>query len=501
MRGKKLTCIPGTKAPTIAILVLGVLCCHFSAFGQNTPIIIENQRELFVDDHLLETLENADIRLGTPVSGGVAMEFKEPWEGQFCAYVSIVNDGRFFHMYYRGMAGYENKGDQEVTCYATSVDGIHWKKPNLGLFKINGTWNNNVVMPDNPQTSTHNFTVLYDTRQGVPKEAKFKAVGGHSSGGGLYRYISEDGVHWKRYQDTTALFPDFALDSQNVLAWVPSENSYAIYMRTWTEAKPGKPYGGTRTIARSVSKDFTHWSKPERMTFGNTEIEHLYTNTTHPYFRAPQILIAMPFRFSPKKQVLSEEELTRLDVDPTQRKGVSDAVFMTSRGGNVYDRKFLTSFIRAGSDQRNWAARSNQPSLGVIPTGETEMSFFVTRAYGTRDIYLERMKLRKDGFAAIHGGFEEGFAITKPVLIRGNTFRANYATSANGYIKIVFLDEKGREIPGFGEKEASDVIGDKIDGKVTWKGGKTLAELTDKKVRIKFIVKDADIYSFGISEE
>ena len=471
------------------------------ASGQDSSIVLHNQRELFIDNFLLDSLIDLDVRLATPVPAGAVMEFPERWEGQFCAYVSVINDGTFFHMYYRGLTGYENRGDQQVTCYAVSADGIHWRKPNLGLFKVNGTWDNNVVMNDNPQGSTHNFCVLYDDREDIPPAEKFKAVGGHVASGGLYRYVSADGVHWNRYQDTTGLFSEFALDSHNVLTWVPAENQYAIYMRDWSESSPDNLYKGVRTIVRPVSQDFTHWSEPEQMTFGDTEPEHLYTNATHPYFRAPQLLIAMPFRFSPQKQALSEEELMRFDIDSTQRKGVSDAVLMTSRGGTTYDRTFLTSFVRPGTDQRNWAARSNMPALGVIPTGDSEMSFFIIRAYGTEDIYLERMTLRKDGFASIHAGFEEGSATTKPVTLRGNTFLANYATSSKGYVKVVLLDEESNEIPGFGEADAVEMVGDKIDGEVLWEGGKTIQDLGDTKVRIRFIAQDADIYSFGVFDE
>ena len=133
-------------------------------------------------------------------------------------------------------------------------------------------------------------------------------------------------------------------------------------MRDWSESSPGGLYEGVRTIVRSVSKDFTHWSEPEQMTFGDTEMEHLYTNATHPYFRAPQLLIAMPFRFSPQKQALSEEELIRFDIDPTQRKGVSDAVLMTSRGGTSYDRKFLTSL--SGPE---WINATGRPAVICRP--------------------------------------------------------------------------------------------------------------------------------------
>ena len=168
------------------LLLFAILLHHFTASGQDSAIVLENQRELFVDDYLLENLDNLDVRLATPVPAGAVMEFPEPWEGQFCAYVSVINDGTFFHMYYRGLTGYENQGDQQVTCYAVSADGIHWRKPNLGLFEVNGTWDNNVVMADNPQGSTHNFCVLYDDREEVPLAEKFKAVGGHVDSGGLY---------------------------------------------------------------------------------------------------------------------------------------------------------------------------------------------------------------------------------------------------------------------------------------------------------------------------
>ena len=53
---------------------------------------------------------------------------------------------------------------------------------------------------------------------------------------------------------------------------------------------------------------------------------------------------------------------------------------MTSRGGDSYDRKFLEAFVRPGPDDGNWGARSNMPALGVVQTGATQMSFYITAA-------------------------------------------------------------------------------------------------------------------------
>ena len=101
---------------------------------------------------------------------------------------------------------------------------------------------------------------------------------------------------------------------------------------------------------------------------------------------------------------LSDTAMQAMGIDKTMWKGVSDAVLLTSRGGNSYERMFMQSFVRPGTNQQNWAARSTIPACGIIPTGKNEMSFFVTRAYGTKDIFLERMVLRVDGFASLHGG-------------------------------------------------------------------------------------------------
>jgi hypothetical protein len=484
--------------------------CFLLPFLSNAqlPIVIENRLELFIDSHIMEKFEEMEVRLGTPVSGGIALKFNEPWERRFSGgYVSVLTDGKLFRIYYRG-EGEGQGAPGQVTCYAESKDGIHWVKPKLGLFKVKGSANNNVVMKGNHQQSTHNLSVLFDARTGVPDDERFKAVGGVASsirpGRGLYRYVSADGIHWKRYKDSTALFIDgYGMDSQNVLAWLPEENLYAIYLRTWTGDKPGDKtlLKGMRTIARSVSEDFIHWSEPVPMQFGDSPAENLYTNATQPYFRAPHILISMPFRFSPDSKVLSDKEMESMDIDKTMWKGVSDAVLMSSRGGNIYERKFLESFVRPGNDQRNWAARSTIPALGIIPTGQNEISFFLTRAYGTSDCYLERMKLRVDGFASLHTGYIEGAGISKPVVLRGKNFKINYSASSIGYIYVVLLDETGKEIEGFGRADAHKLMGDKIDADVKWKSGKTISDIGDKPVRIKFISRDADIYSFVVGEK
>jgi len=491
-------------------LIVATLGLGWGMFGADVSLRLVNQRELFLDDAVLETLHGVDARLATPVPAGVVLKFDDPWEGKFSgAFVSIIRDQNLFRMYYRGAGGIGG-GKDEITCYAESEDGMRWRKPKLGLVEAKGNRDNNILLGYHPERYTHNFAVLLDDRPGVPAAQRYKAVGGgmttsaesKATGAvrGLYRFVSADGIHWEKVPGEP-LFKGYALDTQNVLAWIPAENCYAVYLRMWTEDEPGKPHWrGVRLIARSISKDFVTWSEPERMTYGDTPLEDLYTNATHPYFRAPQLLIAMPFRFAPERRILPQTELEALRVDKSMWSGVSDAVILTSRGGATYQRKFMESFVRPGPDRINWAARSTIPALGVIPTGPAEMSFFVTRAYGTPECRLERMTLRTDGFASLHAGYPAGYAITKPLALAGNALVANFATSSIGFVKIAVLDERGAEISGFTAMDAIELAGDRIDEPVKWKSGKTIADLGGRTVRLKFILRDADMYSFGAFE-
>lgn len=66
---------------------------------------------------------------------------------------------------------------------------------------------------------------------------------------------------------------------------------------------------------------------------------------------------------------------------------------------------------------------------------------------------------------------------------------------------MVLLDEAGNEIAGFGEADAMEAVGDRLDGAITWKSGQTIRNLRGRSVRIKFIARDADIYAFRVSGE
>jgi hypothetical protein len=450
---------------------------------------IGSRLELFVDDFLLERLDGASLRLHEPHPAGEVLRFDKPWEGPHCGYFTVIQDGARFRMYYRGLPESGRDGsDSEVTCYAESRDGIRWTRPELGLFEVRGTRANNVILAGQAPFS-HNFSPFLDTRPGVPQEERFKAMAGTSESG-LHVFSSEDGISWKRWHEGPVQRQG-AFDSQNVAFWSESEGVYALYLRTWTAGE----FKGVRTVSRSTSTNLVDWSRPEPMGFGATTIEHLYTSQTEPYFRAPHLYLAFPMRFVPGRQVLSDAQARELGVRPGYASDCAETVFMTSRGGTNYSRQFMEGFIRPGLDPGNWASRAGFTALGILPTGPGEISLYKLDHYAQPSIHLTRYTLRTDGFASLHGPFRGGEAVTRPVRFTGRELVLNVATGAAGSVRVELQDEAGKPLPGFTVNECLEIVGDDLERPVRWKTAPDLGSLAGQEVRMRFQLKDADVYA------
>ena len=477
--------IPCMLLLSVVFLVMTPKPVHAQAVVVN----IGTRLELFLDTLLIEKLDNLCRILHAPEDAGPVFFFDRPWEGPFCGYSTVIQERDVYRLYYRGlpMAG-QDGSSMETTCYAESRDGVHWTRPDLGFYEKAGTRKNNVILADAAPV-THNFSPFLDTREGIDPAQRYKALGGTRSSG-LIAYVSADGIRWNRLQKEPVITEGY-FDSQNVSFWSGEEGLYLCYFRTW------KKVGGEnfRTISRTTSGDFIHWSDPVAMDFGDTPVEHLYTNQTAPYFRAPHIYVAIAARFMPGRQVLTEEQALRLDVNPAYFNDCSDAVLMTSRGGNRYQRDFMEGCIRPGIGLQNWVSRSNYPALNVVRTGPYEMSVYVNQDYAQPTSHLQRYTLRLDGFVSVHASYEGGVMTTRPIQFSGDTLLLNFSTSAAGSIRVGILDLEGNSIEGHGLENAAELIGNEIEKAVSWPGGQDLSELAERPVRLCFVMKDADLYS------
>lgn len=460
--------------------------------SQNSPAAIRDigtRLEPFADDFLIGELRGATHRLREPVPFGTALVFDRPWEGAFAGYVTVFRDGGRFRMYYRGIPTSGADGSEaEVTCTAESADGIIWEKPELGLYDVRGSKKNNIVLAGMKPFS-HNFAPFIDARAGVPAAERYKALAGTAESG-LTAFVSPDGYRWRKLREAPVL-RDGAFDSQNVGFWSEHENCYVCYFRTWT----GGGFNGFRTVSRSTSKDFLTWSKPEPMDFGGTPSEHLYTNQTTPHPGAPHLYVALPMRFMPGRKVLTPDQARALGVDPGYAGDCAECVFMTSRGGASYKRTFMEGFIRPGSDPGNWASRAGMTACGIAVTGPAEFSIYKQAHYAQPSAHIIRHTLRRDGFASVNAPYAGGELITRPLAHGGKRLVLNVSTSAAGSVRVEVADTEGRPLEGRTLAECDEIVGDMTERPVTWKGASDLSMTVGKTIRLRFVMKDADIYS------
>ncbi|TWU20309.1 hypothetical protein Pla52o_48280 [Novipirellula galeiformis] len=483
------------------LLAVQLTTAVHSSLGADVDVIdIGSRRELLVDHLLIEKLNNVRLVLNRPRDEGIVLKFDKPWEGPFSGYCTVIKDGDLYRLYYRGnpKAGADgNTG--EVYCYAESKYGIKWTKPEFTQFEIPGHETNNIVLA-NAAPLTHNFSPLLDTRPGVSPDQRYKAIGGTMTSG-LVAMTSADGIHWKKLREQ-AVIPkemvpfDYMFDSQNVAFWSDVEKSYVCFFRVFAD--------GVRRICRTTSNDFLNWSPPVLMEYrhgeGEAPIEHLYTNQTHPYFRASHLYVAIAARFMPGRQVLSKEQAEAINVSPAYFKDTSDAVLMTSRGGEYYDRTFLSGYVRPGIGAKNWVSRTNYPALNVVQTGPSEMSVYLNQDYAQPTSHLRRYSMRLDGFASAQAPYAGGELITKPLKFKGRELAINFSTSAAGSIQVEIQDLLGKPIPGFTLDDANEQIGNEIRRVVSWKKGSDVGSLSNTPVRLRFVFKDADLYSFKFDE-
>ena len=473
-----------------------------------STIDLGSRRELFVDNHLVERLDGVRLALQQPRDEGTVFVLDRPWEGRWTGYFSVIKDGDTFRMYYRGKPTPQNAGvPDEVVCYAESPDGADWTRPSLGFVDIEGSTDNNAIIGAESPDVRHNFTPFIDTRPGVDPSERFKGFGGlfdhdrrEATTHGLFLYGSADGIHWKQLHDEPVITqahrgPLLTDTSSNPTFWSDAEGRYVCYMRDWIgdPKRPGHA-GSIRWIGRTTSPDLLEWEPVVQMQY--EPAEQLYVSNVQPYFRAPHIYVALPARFMLGRQAITEDEAAAIDVHPDYFNDCSETVFMTSRGGLTFDRTFREGFVRPGIGAQHWISRTNYAALGLVQTGETEMSLYVQQKVSQPANQLRRYSLRLDGFASANAAYAGGELLTKPFTFSGNRLVLNFATGAAGDVRVEVQGANGEPVDGYALEDARELIGNHIEREVSWRDDPDVSKLAGTPIRLRFAMKDADLFSF-----
>ena len=476
---------------------------------------LKSNRELCWDMRIADRTENVHLTIHKPERRGIAMDSTGiPWE-ESCGYPGIMKIGDTYRLYYRA-----NANGKEQFCIAESKDGKIFTRPNLGIHAFNGTDENNIFLRE--ERFVDNFTVHYDENPSCPPDEKYKALSllftnppKETANGPLYTellyYKSADGIHFEyvRVLDIPGVF-----DTYNIVLWDSDAEEYKMYIRDFHNADGSRstyaPVAAMELAYRDVritrSKDFVHWSEPELITFedGNIHIQ-IYASMIFKYKRG-NMFLGLPTRYNNRPD--DTESLACLPswngkrqewIAQKNRGGTvaNDIGIMTSRDGKHFDR-WNGAYITTGIEKEdNWAYGNGYFSHTAVETksdfdgNANELSLYTFEGFNGYTPRLMRYSLRLDGFYSWSADFAGGTVLTMPLTFEGDSLEINFATSALGHVRIVICDENGEALSGY---DSGKHFGNSLGRRIEFK--KSLSALASRIVRLKFEIKDADLYSF-----
>ncbi len=492
---------------------------------------IGTRRELFVENTLISNLGGgARLQLHRPVLREISFVCDRDWEGSSCAYMKVFKDGDLYRMYYRGSGVvYKENGyaesHPETACYAESTDGIHWTKPELGLVEFEGSKKNNIIWIG---LGSHNFAPFLDANPDCPPEQRFKALAGDYKKG-LQAFVSPDGVRFTAVQQKPVIAKGY-FDSLNLAFWDTEIGLYREYHRDFRNG---------RDIRTGTSSDFVQWTDPEYLSYeahrdpseaddaapardGDPEmhvpgrVSQLYTNQVIPYYRAPHIYMGFPTRYIDRGWTYSATQLPRYEYRKlrgakSRREGtaVTDGMFMASRDGQKF-HVWPESFIRPGLRTRqSWFYGDNYQNHGLVETKSAiedappEISIYVSEnSHQDHAGQFRRHSIRIDGFVSLAAPLAGGELVTRPITFEGNRLSLNLSTSAAGSVRVEIQDGTGKPVPGYTLDESHELYGDSLDLAAAWKGTETyVGGLAGMPVRLRFVVRDADLFSYQFQQK
>lgn len=478
------------------------------------PVQIGSRLELLVDEFLLAGVSGgANLRLHSPVRREIVFETDAPWEGNACGYASLVRtDSGGYRIYYHGLhyrhSGPPAQGVEEhpaVLCVIESDDGLTWRRPTVGLHEWGGSRENNIVLPPEVVTSVEgdpaHTAVLRDENPDCPADERYKIVMLGNKPFGLYLLGSADGLDFRLLSEEP-IITQGAFDSQNLLFWDSVRGEYREYHRGFNE--------GMRDIMTAVSPDCRAFPQPEWLEYPGAPTEQLYTNQIMPYPRAPHIFMGFPARYLERAWDLPlyqapglEERLCRARSHERYGSTVTDLLFMSSRDGLSFKR-WPEALVRPGPQERHsWVYGDNYGVWGLLETpsdtedAPPELALYLSDGYWEgASVALRRYTIRQDGFVSLNAPLSGGEVVTHPLVFEGGTLTLNFESSGAGGVQVEIQDEAGAPIPGYALADCPEIFGDRVRHQVLWRGGGDVRPLCGKPVRLRFVLRDADLYAF-----
>lgn len=461
-------------------------------------------RRLFLDAMVVEQSQGLErvFHAVRKYSDNPVIKKDRPWEGRASysgpyLYGTVMWDQGKLRMWYHahGGSGYRN-------CYAESTDGIHWTKPNLGLLPFEGSTENNLFLtvnqdPDdtNPRKAAgqcHNPSVI--KRPWVSDPEKRYALFCYGVDHRHARVaFSPDGLRWTFVPETAekGLF-----GSGDVLNFC-YDPYRSRYVATW---KSSNRRGRAAGVA--VSSDGLEWSKPYAgPVFVADDLDpdatQIYGMPVFPY---QGMYIGLPWIYNArwfKYGHYTDKRMGEVEKDSPCTMDVQLAWSWDLVNWTRPPRR--DQFIPRGpegafDDKMIYTARA------PVQVGNRLYFYYGgwTEPHNNRKAKaaIGLATLRLDGFCSMQAGDDEGWLISRREPFRVPRVTINAKTAADGYVVAELLDTQNKPIPGFTRDQCEPFTGDATAHVLEWKTGELPAQYLDVDKKIRFYVKNANLYSY-----
>lgn len=516
------------------------------------PLDIADEPQLFLDDWIVDRSTGLTRTLHRPTKRGLIKNADgTDWDrGDVYAGHIVCRDaaGRF-HMTYRYMWGdpgvkglSPNIGEdkahwyRESVAYATSSDGIHWEKPDLGLVDGPSGFRKIEDYPFLVPTGTSKHNSL-----GCPIDFIYDL---HAHGN-LHepgkRFILRTG----RRDDThpfasllesrlwyAADWPDFARDPDwrskltpiegadlsprgfKLLAGFdhPTKQWFAVSQDTLGNWMPR----GGRDIARFTSPDLKSWKGPE-LVLPVAPDESKQPDDTVEYMDLMAYRVGGPRSGVWLGQLCvfhsdrSNEQYQMPRLDRVWRKGTTELRLVISRdAGKTWQRVcdkqvwlphhpelhgydhlvFASAPVTVGDEQWMYYSAWDGEHLIFNRDGSLYEKGFA------RTGRTARASFRRDGYVSLDASGNAGELVTRPLRATGSSLRINLLAHRNGTVRAELQDAAGKSLAGLALDDCTPLTGDHVDAKVTWRNGKITDAMLAAGLRVRFVVSDASLYGF-----
>lgn len=425
--------------------------------------------------------------------------WEEGWADPFMSTITYDAQQRTFRMWYRCGPRHSLAG------FAISEDGLHWHRPNIALEPYKGHEDHNLL----------GFEGRVATWKVPGRNVIFHADASHPED----RYVSffyrphdkkyvvsrsADGVRWSEPEIARDAHGDVVSVIRNTATgkylMFPKYNrvndafrrrSFASYeIETLTSpVRPNLPflasYHEDADVARAAARAFGSLL-PDTLDLKqfHTEIysvspiayEGLFVGLYDlwPVMGAAEGPLDMPMKVSRDLQ-------TWHDVG-YPRRSLAIGQFGEWDSGMVYG---ASNMLVIDDEIRLYYLGANMGHYTkVLP---------MTRPYHTLGVGLATLRL--DGFASMKAGSQSGALTTRPLKFAGDRLEVNVDTS-DGTLRVEILDAAGKPIPGFTKADCIAVSKDDLRHTIEWRGNPGLSALKEQTVRLKFYLKQGDLFSF-----